>query len=173
MKTPVAARKRYNPASFKKKVDTETDSYLAKGAPGKMLACHGCHTLSTGRRWYQDEALYTKLLKAGTVKEVFCPACEKIRDGYPSGQVTLKGPFLAEHRDEILRIITNEEKRARGLNPLHRIMSLREENGQLEITTTDEKLAQRIGRELRKACGGTVAYGWSHNNKFLRVQWER
>ena len=23
------------------------------------------------------------------------------------------------------------------------------------------------------ACGGTVTYGWSHNNKLVRVQWER
>lgn len=172
MKTSMVARRHYDTASSKKSVDTETDSYLAKGAPGKMV-CHGCHAISTGKRWYQDETVYAKLLKAGTVKEVFCPACEKIRDGYPSGQVTLKGPFLAEHQDEILHIITNEEKRARERNPLHRIMSLSEENGQLELTTTDEKLAQRIGRELHKACGGTVAYGWSHDNKFLRVQWER
>ncbi|MDE2058903.1 MAG: ATPase [candidate division NC10 bacterium] len=173
MKTPIVGRRRYDTASSKKSVGSETDSYLAKGAPGKMVVCHGCHAISTGRRWYQDEEVYAKLLKAETLREVYCPACEKIRDGYPSGQVTLKGEFLAEHQDEILRIISNEEKRARGLNPLHRIMSLREENGQLEITTTDEKLAQRIGRELRKACGGTVAYGWSHDNKFLRVQWER
>lgn len=173
MKTPIVARKRYNPASFKKAVDTQTDSYLPRGAPGKMVVCHGCHVISAGRRWYRDEAVYGKLLKAGTARQVLCPACEKIRDGYPSGQVTLKGPFLAEHHDEILRIITNEERRARDLNPLHRIMSLREENGQLELTTTDEKLAQRIGRELHKACGGTVVYGWSRNDKFLRVQWER
>lgn len=173
MKTPVITHKRYNTAAFKKRVDTETDSYLAKGALGKAVVCHGCHALSMGKRWYQDEEVYAKLLRTGPVKEVFCPACEKIRDGYPSGQVTLKGPFLTEHRDEILRIIANEEKRARELNPLHRIMSLREEGGECEVTTTDEKLAQRIGRELRKACGGTVAYGWSHNNKYLRVQWER
>jgi NMD protein affecting ribosome stability and mRNA decay len=173
MKTLVVAQKRYKSASFKKRVDTETDSYLAKGAPGKMVVCHGCHALSTGRRWYQDEAVYAKLLTAGTAKEVFCPACEKIRDGYPGGQVVLKGPFLTEHREEILHLITNEEKRAREVNPLHRIMSLREENGQCEITTTNEKLAQRIGREIHKACGGSVAYGWSHNNKYLRVHWER
>ncbi|PWB81090.1 MAG: ATPase [Candidatus Methylomirabilota bacterium] len=172
MKTAVVAPKHYSIASSKKSVDTETDSYLAKGAPRKTV-CRGCHAISTGRRWHQDEAVYSKLVKTGTVKEVFCPACEKIRDGYPSGQVTLKGEFLAEHRDEILRIIANEEKRARERNPLHRIMSLREENGQLELTTTDEKLAQRIGRGLHKACGGSVGYDWSHGNKILRVQWER
>jgi len=172
MKTPMRGRKRYNPASFKKRVDVQTDSYLPKGAPG-MVVCPGCHAISKGKRWRLDEEAYETLRKSGTVKDVVCPACEKIRDGYPSGQVTLKGPYLAEHRQEILRIIVNEEKRARGVNPLERIMSLSDENEQIEITTTDEKLAQRIGRELRKACGGTVSYGWSHNNKFLRVEWER
>lgn len=173
MKTPMRGRKRYNPASFKKKVDTQTDSYMPRGAPAKVVVCPGCHALSTGKRWRLDEAAYAKLREGKTTREVFCPACEKIRDGYPSGQVTIKGTYLAEHREEILRIIANEEKRARGSNPLHRIMSLSDENGPIEITTTDEKLAQRIGRELRKACGGKVAYNWSHNNKFLRVQWER
>jgi hypothetical protein len=72
-----------------------------------------------------------------------------------------------------LRLIANEEKRARGVNPLHRIMGVSEAGGTLEVTTTDEKLAQRIGRELRKACGGTVSYRWSHNDKVLRVRWER
>jgi len=165
--------KRYNPASFKKKVDVETDPYLPRGGSGGPVVCRACHAVCTRKRWRLDEAAYAKLLRAGTARQIFCPACQKIRDRYPSGQVTLTGPFLAEHWDEILRLIANEEKRAREKNPLERIMSLSEENGQLVLTTTDEKLAQRIGRELRKACGGTVTYGWSHNNKFLRVQWER
>ncbi len=173
MKTPIRGRRRYNPASFKKKVDIQTDTYLPKGAPQKGVVCAGCHAVSAGKRWRLDEKAYAMHLRRGTATQLFCPACEKIRDGYPSGQVTLRGAYLAEHYEEILRIIVNEEKRARGLNPLHRIMSISEEDGRLEITTTDEKLAQRIGRELRKACGGTVSYGWSHNDKFLRVQWER
>jgi len=165
--------KRYNPASFKKKVDVETDPYLPRGGPGEPIVCRGCHAVCTRKRWRIDEVAYAKLLRARTARQVLCPACQKIRDGYPSGQVTLTGQFLAEHRDEILRLIANEEKRAREKNSLERIMSLSEENGQLVLTTTDEKLAQRIGRELRKACGGIVTYGWSHNNKFVRVRWER
>lgn len=173
MRTPMKGRKRYNPASFKKKVDIETDPYLPKAASRETAICPGCHAISTRKRWRLDEAAYVKLLRMGTARQMFCPACKKIRDSYPSGQVTLKGPFLTWHLDEILRIIANEEKRARQKNPLERIMSLSEEDGRLVITTTDEKLAQRIGRELCKAYGGTVTYRWSHNDKFLRVQWER
>jgi hypothetical protein len=41
------------------------------------------------------------------------------------------------------------------------------------VTTTTEKLAQRIGREVKKAYGGTLEYTWSHDVKFARVGWER
>jgi hypothetical protein len=41
------------------------------------------------------------------------------------------------------------------------------------ISTTTEKLAQRLGRALKKARGGEVTYDWSHNNKFVRVVWKR
>jgi len=38
---------------------------------------------------------------------------------------------------------------------------------------TTEKLAQRLGRSLRKARGGRLDYKWSHNNKFVRINWEK
>jgi hypothetical protein len=43
----------------------------------------------------------------------------------------------------------------------------------MEISTTDEKLAQRIGREVHKACRGEVQYAWSDDVKLLRVRWMR
>jgi hypothetical protein len=87
--------------------------------------------------------------------------------------VTLHGKFLQTHRDEILSIVRNEERRARETNPLERIMGIRDENESVEILTTDEKLAQRIGREIRKAYHGTVSYRWSEDANLLRVNWSR
>jgi hypothetical protein len=43
----------------------------------------------------------------------------------------------------------------------------------MEILTTDEKLAQRIGREIRKAFRGTLAFRWSEDANLLRVTWAR
>ena len=57
-------------------------------------------------------------------------------------------------------------------NPLERIIRLDQLNGDWRIETTNEKLAQRLGRTMKKAKGGKVAYNWSHNNKFVRVVWE-
>jgi hypothetical protein len=52
-------------------------------------------------------------------------------------------------------------------------MAIREGDGSVEILTTDEKLAQRIGWEVRKAYQGTVTYKWSEDANLVRVNWSR
>ena len=54
--------------------------------------------------------------------------------------------FLTTHKDEIMRLIHNEEDRAKGFNPLERIVEVNESAEGIIVTTTNEKLAQRIGR---------------------------
>lgn len=76
-------------------------------------------------------------------------------------------------RADMLRILRNEEARALDKNPLEKIMRVEAANGDWKVQTTTEKLAQRLGRALKKARGGKVAYHWSHNNKFVRVVWEK
>jgi len=52
-------------------------------------------------------------------------------------------------------------------------MGIRDGDESVEILTTDEKLAQRIGREIRKAYHGTASYKWSKDANLLRVNWSR
>ena len=79
----------------------------------------------------------------------------------------------AGNRGELARILRNEESRAREKNPLERIMRMDTANGGWRVETTTEKLAQRLGRSIKKARGGKLAYKWGHNNKFVRVVWEK
>ena len=87
--------------------------------------------------------------------------------------LTLRGAFLKFHRDELLKIARNEERRARGINPLERIMEIRDGDRCVELLTTDGKLAQRIGREIRKAYQGSVSFKWSEDADLMRVTWTR
>ena len=103
---------------------------------------------------------------------VFCPACRKTQDNFPGGELTLRG-VEAENRQEIARILRNEELRARQKNPLERIMRMHAANGGWRVETTTEKLAQRLGRSIKKARGGTLIYKWGYNSKFIRVVWEK
>ena len=101
------------------------------------------------------------------------PACKKVRDNFPGGILKLKGTFLQEHIDEIMNLIRNEEQRAMGFNPLERIMDVNTTSKGVEITTTNEKLTQRIGKSIQKPYQGKVAYRWSDDTKLLRAEWER
>jgi hypothetical protein len=102
---------------------------------------------------------------------ILCPACRKIKERRPSGELHLVGAALGD-KGEILRILRNEESRAREKNPLERIMRVESIRNQWKIETTTEKLAQRLGRVLYRTRGGKVDYRWSHNNKFVRVIWQ-
>jgi hypothetical protein len=172
MKTVAKTQKSYK-LSYKKKSPT-TDSYLPKGARRRISVCEGCHAVYMNKRWYAEGDVDEAALRDPDAAEIVCPACLKIRDNFPGGIVTLKGGFVLSHKQDLMKLIKNEEARARGLNPLERVMSVKENGyGSLIILTTNEKLAQRLGRSIKKAFHGDVAYHWSHDNKLARVDWER
>ena len=52
-------------------------------------------------------------------------------------------------------------------------MEIKEKAGGIEVTTTTEKLAKRIGQMLHKAFHGDVEYKWSDDVKLARVVWVR
>jgi len=162
---------RFQPAS-RKNVDRTDDPYIPRKGTPETGVCPECHAINRKKRWYADEAEYAVLARSGALLRR-CPACRKIADGFPSGVVSLRGRFLRVHREELLTVARNEERRARGNNPLERIMEVREGNGVVEILTTDGKLAQRIGREIRKAFHGALEYKWSEDADLLRVNWAR
>lgn len=148
------------------------DPYLPRGASGKVAVCESCQAVYMKKRWYLKVAA-AKTAGMPVIK-VVCPACLKIRDNFPGGIVTLSGESVIAHKDEFLHMIRNEEERARGFNPLERVMSIKENgHGSIVINTTNEKLAQRLGRAMKKAFRGEVTYRWSHGDKLVRVDWVR
>jgi hypothetical protein len=159
--------------TYKKKTVT-ADPYLPKGAPQKISACEECRSVYKNKRWYADPELYDAVVKLPETGRTACPACRKIHDGFPGGIVTLMGDYVVPHKEDLMNLIRNEEARARGFNPLERVMSIKESGrGSIVISTTNEKLAQRIGRAVKKAFHGEVTYRWSHDNKLARVDWVR
>ena len=165
--------KRYT-TSYKKRVDVERDPYLPRWSPKGILYCSRCGAIYYRRRWtltpppdIRDWAEFRD-----GVRSALCPACRKMRERYPSGEVLLVG-VTREESEEILHLLRNAEQTARANNPLERIMELTAQGSKWKVTTTTENLAQRLGRCLEKARGGKVTYKWSHNNKFVRVCWQK
>jgi hypothetical protein len=104
---------------------------------------------------------------------IVCPACKQAGEGLVGGYVHIDGEFLGSHRGEITSLISNEVRRAAEDNPLSKIMSWNDEPESVEIETTTEHLAQRLGHALEKAFDGKTTYKFSHENKVARVNWHR
>ena len=157
---------------IRKNIEDYKDPYIPK-ADGGISQCKECGAIHHSHRWYLPESLPRDFLKGKEVHPVVCPACRKIADGMPGGVLRLSGEFLHQHREDILRLIRNEENAARLDNPLERIMSIEEDGGATVIHTTNEKLAQRLGKAVHKAYSGKLDYKWSEDTKLARVTWHR
>src|SRR5574341_416832 len=150
LRSPImrAAAKKYN--TLYKKYHSERDMYLPRLDPKGVIQCSGCGAFHYRRHWTLNPpgGFSTQI----HTHPVFCPACRKIQDRFPGGELTLHG-VEAEDRGEIARILRNEEERARQKNPLERIMRVDAANGGWRVETTTEKLAQRLGRSIKKEIG--------------------
>ena len=149
------------------------DAYWNKAQPRDHAHCRQCRAIYHNKHWFFDEGKLKELAKAKKTEAVLCPACEKVRDHFASGYVKLSGHFLTAHREEILNLIRNEEKKAMGLNPLERIIEIEGNGHGLVVSTTHERLAQRLGKSLKRAFSGEVEYRWSRGEKMARVSWNR
>ncbi len=100
-----------------------------------------------------------------------CSACERIRDGYPAGFVTVRGRFALENQKEIIRLARNVESSEKQEHPIKRIMSTTEDSQGIVFETTELHLAQAIGRAIHRAFKGDLHI--SFDEDIVRVAWSR
>lgn len=170
--------KRYSTQTFTKRVDHEGGEHRTPLNPVEPSVCERCGAVYVDRHWVAKG----RIAGAGANKHkhwrpanlTVCPGCRQIEEGVSGGYVSLSGAFLKTHREEIERLLRNEEQRAKEDNPLSVVIKwVQKDDEQLRIETTTEHLAQRFGRALEKAFKGEVRYDFSHENKVARVHWHR
>lgn len=162
-----------SPSRIRRNIESYKDPYIDEESLPENTICKQCGSVYTSDRWcLKGEVPSDKALRPIAGK-IVCPACRKQADGVPGGVVTLRGAFLTDHSEEILNLIRNESVKAQTNNPLERIMDMRFAGEEMVITTTNEKLAQRIGRAVYKAYSGEIDYQFGENNKQARVNWHR
>src|SRR5580765_74925 len=105
--------------TYKKKVEVDRDRYLPRQTLKGIIQCSGCGAFYYRRHWtLNPPSGFSYPVHA---HPIYCAACRKIRDQFPGGELRLLGVEAGE-RGEIIRILRNEEERARQKNPLEQIM---------------------------------------------------
>jgi hypothetical protein len=103
-----------------------------------------------------------------------CPACQRIRECYPAGYLTLRGTFLPQHRNEIEALISTVIDRQSVEHPLKRLMgSVKYADGSQVITFTEPYLASLIGERMVQSYAGILETEYSEGDYLVRVEWTR
>lgn len=128
------------------------------------VVCPGCGATYIEGRW---------TWRHGPIdaKRLLCPACERTRDDYAAGFVSLRGAFALEHAEELIRTVRNVERREKAEHPIKRIIRAEERTDEVLISTTEPHLAQSIGRALRDAYKGSLDFDYQED--IVRVYWKR
>jgi hypothetical protein len=161
-------RSDYSHQPRRDRMDAErvSDPYRARGKWPEPSTCPGCGAIFHHGHWQWGTA-------AADAAQHLCPACRRIRDRVPAGQLTLSGPFFAQHREEILHLVRNAETKAKAEHPLERIMDMKDEADRTVVTFTDSHLTHGIGEALRHAYHGELDSRYTDEGDLLRVTWSR
>ena len=142
------------------------DPYASTEKPEGPVACPRCRATFVRGHWTWQQA-------PRDAARHLCPACHRIEDNFPAGYVTIKGEFLAAHRDEILNLVMARAERARERHPLQRIIGMQDVSRGVLVTTTDGHLARGIGVALRDAFKGELDLSFSKEENLVRATWKR
>ncbi len=164
---------RFSTGDKRGRVETSADPYLCEAGLKEPSLCKTCGAVYRKKHWYLDPGEAEALKRDGTAQEVSCPACRKIQDRYAEGFVVLRGAYLWEHEEEIRNLLKHEETKAMAKNPLERIIMMERVGDDMQIETTEEKLAEHLGRAVSKAHQGELKVSWSDDHAVCRVAWER
>ena len=143
------------------------DPYYTREKYHEPTRCGGCGAVYRKGRWQWLEE------RPVSAREMYCPACRRIEDQYPAGEIIVSGAFAAAHAGDVLHLVRNTEAAENREHPLHRIMGIRREGDATTITTTDIHLPRRIGHALENAFQGELETHYDEEGWFARVTWRR
>ncbi|MBW2316521.1 MAG: ATPase [Deltaproteobacteria bacterium] len=146
--------------------EREHDPYKVRAKLPDPTSCPDCGAMYRKGRWRWGAP-------PADAHHERCPACQRTRDGYPAGILTIRGTFSREHRSEIIGLARNVEEREKAEHALKRIMAITDEQEETVITTTDSGLARNIGDALHSAYEGKLTYHYVDETNLLRVSWRR
>lgn len=141
------------------------DPYKSTRKPSEPSVCPVCHAVFKEGRWQWLESWPVD------ARQEICQACQRIRDHYPAGFVTLSGDFIRTHRQETVNLVRQHELGERARHPLHRIIGIEERPETVVVTTTDIHLPKRIGQAMHRAYKGRLDLHYDKENCLVRVNW--
>lgn len=156
----------FTPGRHEQRMDPGHDSYRDAAKLPEPAVCERCGASYLAGRWSWRSA-------PESAAPLTCPACRRIEQRQPAGIVTLGGPYMAAHEQEILRLVAAHEARERAEHPMQRIIGIEQSEGEVVVTTTDAHLARGLAVAVHEAFKGELDIDFGKDENFVRAAWRR
>lgn len=142
------------------------DTYASSRKAADAMVCDDCKVVYHGGKWFWGAP------PLADVKDGLCPACRRIRDGYPAGTIHVPAAFL-ERREEVLGMIRNAEAAEKEEHPLERLMAVEDApDGGLVVTTTGIHLSRAITSKLERRFHRKAHVHYPEEQHQMHVDWK-
>ncbi|QBE69304.1 hypothetical protein SynWH8101_1722 [Synechococcus sp. WH 8101] len=144
------------------------DPFVDKEKPREHSLCPHCGATVHQGRWSWHQAVES-------APEQICPACRRIAERLPAGELELSGPFLQEHEEEVMHLLLHNEQRYRSEHPLERMMWMESNglSGATRIAFSGHHITHGLAKRLQRAYGGRLSGDDVTPGSKLRLQWHR
>ena len=142
------------------------DSYREPKRPGGDRICEGCGAVCDAGRW----TWYATPLDR---RQLECPACKRMRENVPAGELVLRGAYLRAHRPTILALLERQADLEMSEHALERIMEIEQSADALVVRTTGTHMVRRLAEALLHAHHGDLSIHYGDGEDLLRAYWKR
>lgn len=142
------------------------DSYRPRERSAGASRCPECGAVYDHGRW-------TWRMSGGQLHQLQCPACQRIHEQAPAGEITFDGDYLLDHADEVLALLHHQADGEKQEHPLERIMDIQRQPEHIVVQTTGPHLVRRLGAAMLHAHQGELEISYRDNEGLLRAHWIR
>lgn len=135
-----------------------------------VVSCPECGNVLFEKRWHPSLLSLEKKAKTRRLtitKEELCPACSMTKQGLYEGELMVER-FPARFHEELFNLIFNFGNRATKRDPQDRIIAVSKDGGRFRITTTENQLADRLGKKIKEVFN-SVALDIKHSREPYEV----
>ncbi len=110
-----------------------------------VLFCPTCQSIYYKKFWHHSSPSQGKV----EGKSILCPACRMIKDKEFEGQLAINN-FPVNSKEDLAKLIKNFCQRAFERNPMDRLIDIKNDSGNLIITTTENQLAVKLAKKIKE-----------------------
>lgn len=166
MTVPVGTPARRTTQRTRMVQEVRHDTYKLRRKLKEPAVCRTCSAVFHKGRWTWGK-------KPTGATTVTCAACARTADRYPAGLLTVKGPYVLDHRQELLNLARSIERKTNAEHPLSRIMIIEYTKQGFVVQTTDTHLARHIGEAMHHAYDGEFTFRYRDSAQSFRASWMR